>query len=61
MSTLGGAPAVPDMATQRRCNNRGRVSAVSDLRYSRSLQYKALAWLVVAALSAWALTRSLIR
>jgi hypothetical protein len=34
MSTLSGAPAVPDMATQRRCSNCGRVSAARDLRYT---------------------------
>lgn len=32
MSTLMAAPAIPDMATQVRCPNCGRVSAASELR-----------------------------
>ena len=64
MSTLGGAPAVPDMATQRRCDNCGRVSAASDLRYivaDRFNTKRLFVWLVVAAILAWALMRLLSR
>lgn len=34
VSTLIASPAVPDMATQVRCDNCGHVSAASDLRYT---------------------------
>jgi len=64
MSTLGGGPAVPDMATQVRCNNCGRVSAASDLRYvvaDRFNTTRVLVWTVVVALLAWILIRLLSR
>lgn len=63
VSTLIAAPAVPDMATQVRCNHCGRTSAASDLRIAvadRFMPKKALSWfLVVVAVSAlgWLLLR----
>lgn len=63
VSTLIAAPAVPDMATQVRCNQCGRLSAASDLRLAvadRFTPKRALPWLlVVAAVSAlgWLLLR----
>lgn len=59
VSTLIAAPAVPDMATQVRCNACGRVSAASDLRHSvvgRFRQKPLVLWLVVAAALLWAFT-----
>lgn len=61
MSTLITAPAVPDMATQVRCNKYGRVSAASDLRYAAAEHFRPsrlLPWLVAAgALLVWLLMR----
>lgn len=51
VSTLVPAPAVPDMATQARCDACGRVSAASDLRYStaeRTHPKCLVLWLAVA-------------
>ena len=56
LPTLVAAPAVPDMATQRRCDNCGRVSAASDLRYIVADRFKTsrrLLWVVVAAAVVW--------
>jgi len=53
VSTLIAAPAVPDMATQVRCDKCGRLSAASDLRYTAAEGLKAsrlLLWLVAIAL-----------
>jgi hypothetical protein len=64
MSTLGGAPAIPDMATQRRCYNCGRVSAASDLRHTVADRFntpRLLIWIAVAGLLAWTLMRLLSR
>ena len=64
MSTLGGGPAVPDMATQRRCSKCGQVSAASDLRYTvadRFVGTRAITWIAVAVLAVWGLTLLLSR
>jgi len=53
VSTLIPAPAVPDMATQVRCDKCGRLSAASDLRHAAAEGLKAsrlLAWFVAIAL-----------
>ena len=58
LSTTIAAPAVPDMATQRRCDHCGRVSAASDIRPAVADRFKRshqLLWMVVAALMAWGL------
>ena len=58
VSTLIAAPAVPDMATQVRCNNCGRVSAASELRHTvadRFNRARVVGWAVAAALSVWVL------
>lgn len=58
VSTLIAAPAVPDMATQVRCDQCGRVSAASDLRYTAAERFKwprLLLWVAVVALFTWAL------
>ena len=64
VSTLIAAPAVPDMATQVRCGNCGRISAASDLRVvvaDRFVPKRALPWFLVAAVVlsvlAWLLLR----
>jgi hypothetical protein len=60
LSTLIAAPAVPDMATQRRCDNCGRVSAASDLRYAvadRLNTTHLVLWVVAATFLAWVLMR----
>jgi len=52
VSTLIAAPAVPDMATQVRCDKCGRLSAASDLRHSAAEDFKAsrlLLWLIAIA------------
>jgi len=53
------APAVPDMATQVRCDRCGRVSAASDMRHTAAAEQfkpsRLLLWLVVAAFLAWLL------
>lgn len=57
VSTLVPAPAVPDMATQMRCNACGRVSAASDLRQAVADRFRPrrlLPWLLVAAVLLWA-------
>lgn len=59
ISTLVPAPAVPDMATQVRCNACGRVSAASDLRYSVADRFRPkrlVLWLVVAGVLLLAFT-----
>lgn len=64
ISTLSVAPAVPDMATQRRCDNCGRVSAASDLRYAVADRFntpRLLLWVVAAAFLAWMLMRLFFR
>ena len=58
VSTLVQAPAVPDMATQVRCDACGRVSAASDLRYStadRLRPTRLLLWLFAASVLLWVL------
>jgi hypothetical protein len=48
------------MATQRRCDNCGRVSAASDLRYTVADRFnttRLLLWVVAAGLLAWVLVR----
>ena len=53
VSTLIAAPAVPDMATQVRCDKCGRLSAASDLRHMAAEGFKAsrlLPWFVAIAL-----------
>jgi hypothetical protein len=58
LSTLIAAPAVADMATQRRCDNCGRVSAASDLRHTVADRFnttRLLLWVVAAAFLAWVL------
>ena len=53
VSTLIAAPAVPDMATQVRCDKCGRLSAASDLRHTAAEGFRAsrlLPWLVTIAL-----------
>ena len=52
VSTLMGAPAVPDMATQVRCDKCGRLSAASDLRHTAAdlKASRLLAWFVAIAL-----------
>ena len=47
ISTLIPAPAVPDMATQVRCDACGRVSAASELRHAAVHRYPRLRWAVV--------------
>ncbi|MBX3622228.1 MAG: hypothetical protein KF891_19855 [Rhizobacter sp.] len=64
VSTLIAAPAVPDMATQVRCDTCGRVSAASDLRHVAADRFKPsrlLPWLAAAALLIWGLTTWLAR
>ena len=64
VSTLFAAPAIPDMATQVRCGNCGRVSAASDLRVvvaDRFIPKKVLPWSLVAAVSVSALSWLLLR
>jgi endogenous inhibitor of DNA gyrase (YacG/DUF329 family) len=64
VSTLIAAPAVPDMATQVRCDKCGRVSAASDLRYSAAAHFKPirlLLWLVAGAFLVWVLVQLLAR
>jgi hypothetical protein len=59
VSTLAPSPAVPDMATQVRCNACGRVSAASDLRHSVADRFRPrrlVLWSLIAALLLWALT-----
>lgn len=59
VSTLVPAPAVPDMATQVRCNACGRVSAASDLRHSVADRFRPkrlVLWLLVAGVLLWAFT-----
>jgi hypothetical protein len=56
VSTLVPAPAVPDMATQLRCNACGRVSASGDLRCSVADRFRSkrlFLWLLVAAVLLW--------
>jgi ribosomal protein S26 len=48
LSTLVAAPAVSDMATQRRCDNCGRVSAASDLRHTVADRFSATRFLLFA-------------
>ena len=58
VSTLMPAPAVPDMATQTRCDNCGRTSAASDLRHAVADRFETahrLLWLAAAAFVAWVL------
>jgi len=58
LSTLMAAPAVSDMATQRRCDHCGRISAASDLRYTVADRFKTtrlLLWVIAAAFLAWGL------
>ena len=58
VSTLITAPAVPDMATQVRCNACGRVSAASELRHTvadRFNEPRIAAWVAAAAFAAWVL------
>ena len=57
VSTLIAAPAVPDMATQVRCEKCGRLSAASNLRPTAAEAFKAprlLPWLVVIAVVVFA-------
>ena len=58
ISTLVPAPAVPDMATQVRCDACGRVSAAGDLRHTVADRFH-VRWVAVgiaaAALLAWLL------
>jgi hypothetical protein len=64
LSTLVAAPAVADMATQRRCDTCGRLSAASDLRYTVADRFKTprlLLWVVAAALLAWVLMHLFVR
>ena len=56
VSTLIAAPAVPDMATQVRCDKCGRLSAASDLRHTAAGGFKTthwLLWLVGVACFVW--------
>jgi hypothetical protein len=58
VSTLIVAPAVPDMATQVRCDKCGRLSAASDLRHTAAGGFKAsrlLLWLAAAVFLVWVL------
>ena len=58
VSTLIAAPAVPDMATQVRCDHCGQVSAASDLRYTAAGPLGPapfVLWVVAAAIVVWAL------
>jgi hypothetical protein len=64
VSTLIAAPAVPDMATQVRCDNCGRLSAASDVRHSAADRFKPsriLLWLAAAAVLVWVLMQFLAR
>lgn len=64
VSTLIAAPALPDMATQVRCNECGHVGAASDLRFTAAGHFKPprlLLWLVAAAFLVWALLRLLLQ
>ncbi len=59
VATLVPAPAVPDMATQMRCDACGRVSAASDLRHAVADRFhprRLRPWLLVAAVLLWAFT-----
>lgn len=59
VSSLVPAPAVPDMATQVRCNACGRVSAASDLRHSAADRFRPkrlVLGLLVAGVLLWAFT-----
>ncbi len=52
VSTLIAAPAVPDMATQVRCDKCGRLSAAGDLRHTAAKGVNAsrlLLWIVAMA------------
>ncbi len=58
VSTLIAAPAIPDMATQVRCDKCGRVSAASDLRYAaveHLTPLRLLLWIVAGAFLIWVL------
>ena len=60
VSTLIAAPAVPDMATQVRCDHCGHVSAASDLRYTAAGHIepaRVVLWVVAAAVVVWALAQ----
>jgi len=64
VSTLIAAPAVPDMATQVRCDNCGRLSAASDLRHTAAPHFarsRVVLWLVAAGLLVWLLMHFLAR
>ena len=64
VSTLIAAPAVPDMATQVRCDNCGSLSAASDVRHSAADRVKPsriLLWLAAAAVLVWVLMQLLAR
>lgn len=64
VSTLIPSPAVPDMATQVRCEKCGRVSAASELRHGAAGRIKPsrlVLWLLLAALSGWLVFRFLLR
>jgi hypothetical protein len=64
VSTLIAAPAVPDMATQVRCDNCGRLSAASDVRHCAADRFKPsriLLWLAAAAVLVWVLMQFLAR
>jgi hypothetical protein len=64
VSTLIASPAVPDMASQVRCEKCGRVSAASELRRGAAGPIKRsrlLLWLLLAALSGWLVIGFLLR
>lgn len=64
VSTLIAAPAVPDMATQVRCDKCGRVFAASELRHTAAEHFKPsrlLLGLVAGAFLAWVLVQNLFR
>jgi endogenous inhibitor of DNA gyrase (YacG/DUF329 family) len=64
VSTLIPAPAVPDMATQMRCNQCGRVSAASELRRTvadRFAPMHTVLWVLAAAFLAWVFSQLLFR
>lgn len=64
LSSLMAAPAIPDMATQVRCNHCGKVSAASDMRLDaayKSTKLHLAVWVLGAALVVWAVVELLLR
>jgi endogenous inhibitor of DNA gyrase (YacG/DUF329 family) len=60
LSTLMAAPAVPDMATQVRCTNCGRVSTASEMRRDTAdthTKTSLVVWLACVAVFIWAVAQ----